>query len=100
MFLGAAAVGKTSLRHGLMNERLPRKAESTILAETHRVKYLWAMTGNPIDHNWLKMTEDDEVAEEVRMIENASLSRVIPYQITRLCKFKFQNCTKLGTHVG
>ena len=77
MFLGAAAVGKTSLRHGLMNERLPCKAESTILAETHRVKYSWAMTGNPIDHNWAKMTEDDEVAEEVRMIENARISTVM-----------------------
>ena len=73
MFLGAAAVGKTSLRRGFMNERLPRKAESTILAETHCVKYSWAMTGNPIDHNWAEMTEDDEVAEEVRMIENAHM---------------------------
>ena len=77
MFLGAAAVGKTSLRHGLMNKRLPRKAESTILAETHCVKYSWAMTGNPIDHNWAEMTEDDEVAEEVRMIENARTSTVM-----------------------
>ena len=76
MFLGAAAVGKTSLRHGLMNERLPRKAESTILAETHQVKYSWAMTGNPIDHNWAEMNEDDEVAEEVRMIENTHISTV------------------------
>ena len=74
MFLGAAAVGKTSLRHGLMNERLPRKAESTILAETHRVKYSWAKIGNHIDHNWAEMTEDHEVAEEVRMIEYASIS--------------------------
>ena len=77
MFLGAAAVGKTSLRHGLMNERLPRKAESTILAETHYVKYSWAMTGKPIDHNWAQMTEDDEIAEEVRMIENARISTVM-----------------------
>ena len=77
MFLGAAAVGKTSLRHGLMNKRLPRKAESTILAETHRVKCSWAMTGNPIDHNWAEMTENDEVAEEVRMIENMRISTVM-----------------------
>ena len=70
MFLGAAAVGKTSLRHGLMNKSLPCKSESTILAETHRVKYSWAMTGNPIDHNWAEMTEGDELAEEVRMLEN------------------------------
>ena len=73
MFLGAAAVGKTSLRYGLMNERLPRKAESTILAETHQVKYSWAMTGNPIDHNWAEMTEDDEIAEEVRLINNVRM---------------------------
>ena len=73
MFLGAAAVGKTSLRHGLMNKRLPRKAKSTILAETRPVRYSWANAGNLSDHQWVEMTEDDEIAEEVRMIENVSI---------------------------
>ena len=72
MFLGPAAVGKTSLRHGLMNQHLPRKANSTILAETRPVKYTWVMTGNPSDHQWAEVTEDDEVAEEVQVVMNVT----------------------------
>ena len=68
MFLGPAAVGKTSLRHGLMNKRLPRKADSTILAETRPVKYSWAKTGNSSHHQWAAVTEEDEIAEEVQLI--------------------------------
>ena len=68
MFLGPAAVGKTSLRHGLMNQCLPRKADSTILAQTHPVKYSWAKTGNSSHHQWAEVTEEDEIAEEVRLI--------------------------------
>ena len=75
MFLGAAAVGKTSLRHGLMNKHLPRKADSTILAETRPVKYTWAMTGNPADHQWTEVTEDHEIAEMVQMVNNLTPNR-------------------------
>ena len=69
MFLGPAAVGKTSLRHGLMNQRLPHKADSTILAQTRPVKYSWAKTGNSSSHHqWVAVTEEDEIAEEVQLI--------------------------------
>ena len=64
MFLGPAAVGKTSLRHGLMNQPLPDKANSTILAETRPVKYNWAMTGNVSGKQWVEISEEDELAEE------------------------------------
>ena len=69
MFLGPAAVGKTSLQHGLMNQHLPRKADSTILAQTRPVKYSWAKTGNSSSHHrWAAVTEEDEIAEEVQLI--------------------------------
>ena len=72
MFLGPAAVGKTSLRHGLMNQPLPDKANSTILAETRPVKYNWAMTGNVSGKQWVEISEEDELAEEVRIVMNYS----------------------------
>ena len=53
-----------------MNKHLPRKADSTILAETRPVKYTWAMTGNPADHQWTEVTEDHEIAEMVQMVNN------------------------------
>ena len=62
MFLGSAAVGKTSLRHGLMNQPLPEKADSTILAQTHPVKYSWAKTDNSSNYQWTTVTEEDEIA--------------------------------------
>ena len=70
MFLGPAAVGKTSLRHGLMNQPLPDKANSTILADTRPVKYNWAMTGNLPGKQWVEVSEEDELAEEVRIVMN------------------------------
>ena len=72
MFLGPAAVGKTSLRHGLMNQPLPDKANSTILAETRPVKYNWAMTGNLSGKQWVEVSEEDELAEEVRIVMNST----------------------------
>ena len=68
MFLGPAAVGKTSLRHGLMNQPLPDKADSTILAETRPVMYSWAKTGSSSHHQWAAVTEEDEIAEEAQLI--------------------------------
>ena len=55
-----------------MNQHLPRKANSTILAETRPVKYTLGMTGNPSDHQWAEVTEDDEVAEEVQVVMNVT----------------------------
>ena len=71
MFLGPAAVGKTSLRHGLMNQALPDKPNSTILADTRPVKYHWARAGiGPVNH-WANVSEEDEIAEEVWVIHSA-----------------------------
>ena len=84
MFLGAAAVGKTSLRHGLLNQRLPRKADSTILAETRPVKCTWAMTGHPSGHQWSEVTEDDEIAEEAQMVKNATPEFLLMDSSTRM----------------
>ena len=68
MFLGPAAVGKTSLRHGLMNEPLPDKANSTVLAHTRPVRYSWAKTGGSSSvHHWTEVSEEDEISEEVHL---------------------------------
>ena len=75
MFLGSAAVGKTSLRHGLMNLPLPDKANSTILAETRPVKYEWAMTGGLSGRQWAEVSEEDEIAEEIRIVSNLTLNQ-------------------------
>ena len=75
MFLGSAAVGKTSLRHGLMNQPLPDKANSTILAETRPVKYEWAMTGGLSGKQWAEVSEEDEIAEEIRIVRNLTLNQ-------------------------
>ena len=62
MFLGPAAVGKTSLRHGLMNEPLPDKANSTVLAHTRPVKYSWVKSGGHSCY-MTEVSEDDELSE-------------------------------------
>ena len=73
MFLGPAAVGKTSLRHGLMNQPLPDKPDSTILAQTRPVKYSWVkIAGNDSDHQFMaEVTEEDELDEEAQIIVDA-----------------------------
>ena len=53
-----------------MNQPLPDKANSTILADTRPVKYNWAMTGNLSGKQWVEVTEEDELAEEVRIVMN------------------------------
>ena len=67
MFLGPAAVGKTSLRHGLMNEPLPDKANSTILAHTRPVKYYWVKSGERSVCYWAEMSKDDEISENLQL---------------------------------
>ena len=59
-----------------MNQHLPRKANSTILAETRPVKYTWVKTGHPASgvHQWAEVTEGDEIAEEVQMVKNVFIS--------------------------
>ena len=67
MFLGPAAVGKTSLRHGLMNEPLPNKANSTVLAHTRSVKYYWVKIGRHSVCYWAEVSEEDEISENLQL---------------------------------
>ena len=67
MFLGPAAVGKTSLRHGLMNEPLPDKANSTVLAHTRPVKYSWVKSGGHPGRYMTQVSEDDEISENLQL---------------------------------
>ena len=64
MMVGPGGVGKSSLLRGLMNQSLPRDAESTILADTKTVKpQLWAKAGESADSYWAEVTEEDEIEE-------------------------------------
>ena len=67
MLLGPAAVGKTSLRHGLMNEPLPDKANSTVLAHTRPVKYYWVKSGKHSVCYWAEMSKEDEISENLQL---------------------------------
>ena len=63
-----------------MNQPLPEKADSTILAQTHPVKYSWAKTDNSSNYQWTTVTEEDEIAEEVQIIlaQERSINESLP----------------------
>ena len=64
MMVGPGGVGKSSFLRGLMNQRLPQLADSTILADTKTVKpQLWAKTGESADSYWAEVTKKDEIEE-------------------------------------
>ena len=70
-FLGPAAVGKTSLKLGLMNEPLPAVPESTNVADVHIVKpvnYQWARAGSSMSTFWEEVNEKDEVEEMAQLM--------------------------------
>ena len=73
MLLGLAAAGKTSLMHGLMNEPLPDKAESTILASTQSIRNYWVKTEQYRKSYWAQVTIEDEIREEGLVVLNAQL---------------------------
>ena len=69
--LGPAAVGKTSLKHGLMNKPLPAHPESTLVAGVHTLKpvsYQWARAGSPETDYWKEVSERDEVEEMAQLM--------------------------------
>ena len=74
MMIGAGGAGKTSLRHGLMKNPLPKLASSTILANSLNVKCQWAGASS---QRWGEIAEEDEINELVtllsRIIEKKSL---------------------------
>lgn len=65
MIVGPSAVGKTSLKHGLMNQHLPALPESTRLAETKQIKYEWARA---ISSYWETLTDEHEYEELARLL--------------------------------
>ena len=69
--IGPAAVGKTSLKHGLMNKPLPPLPESTIVAGVDTVKpvsYQWARAGSSGETYWKEVSERDEVEEMAQLM--------------------------------
>ena len=87
MFLGPAAVGKTSLKHGLMNKRLPSAPESTIVADVSTVKpvsYEWARAGNTGEDFWKQVTPEDEIMEIAQLMAAVYQSNKDPRAARRL----------------
>ena len=69
MMIGAGGVGKSSFLRGLMNQRLPQDAESTILADTKTVKpQFWAKAGESADY-WAEVTDQDEIQELAGLVQ-------------------------------
>ena len=67
--IGAGGVGKSSFLRGLMNQRLPQAAESTILADTKTVKPFWAKAGESADSYWVEVTDQDEIQELAGLVQ-------------------------------
>ena len=69
--IGPAAVGKTSLKHGLMNKPLPCVPESTLVASVDTVRpvsYQWARAGSSGATYWKEVSERDEVEELAQLM--------------------------------
>ena len=75
MLLGLAAAGKTSLMHGLMNEPLPDKAESTVLASTRSIRTYWVKTEQSHESYWAQVTIKDEIREEGLVVLKSTMMR-------------------------
>ena len=75
MLLGLAAAGKTSLMHGLMNQFLPDKPESTVLASTRSIRNYWVKTEQCHESNWTEVTIEDEIREEGLVVLKARMMR-------------------------
>ena len=64
MMVGPGGVGKSSFLRGLMNQRLPQDAESTILVDTKTVKpQFWVKAGESADSYWAEVSDQDEIEE-------------------------------------
>ena len=61
--------------HGLMNEPLPDKAESTILASTRSIKNYWVKTEQYHKSYWAQVTIEDEIMEESLVVQKARMMR-------------------------
>ena len=77
--VGPGGVGKSSFLRGLMNQRLPQDAESTILIDTKTVKpQLWAKAGESADSYWAEVTDEDEIEELAGLFQLVTLAKFRP----------------------
>ena len=72
VFLGPAAVGKTSLKHGLMGKPLPSIPESTIVAKVHHLRSVrleWAKVKDTAMRSyWEDVTSEHEIEEIAQLM--------------------------------
>ena len=88
--VGPGGVGKSSLLRGLMNQRLPRDAESTILADTMTVKpQFWAKAGESADSYWAEVTDQDDINELAGLFQLV-LAKLHPAKAVSLSEFNPQ----------
>ena len=73
MMIGAGGAGKTSLRHGLMKNPLPKMAFSTLLANSTRVKCQWAGASG---QRWAEIAEEDEIDELATLLSRIMESKL------------------------
>ena len=76
MFLGAAGVGKTSLKRALMKQPWEAGANSTIIADVRQVKYGWMGGGQ----QWIEMMHEDEIDELAKLlaaVDNSSDTKTL-----------------------
>ena len=76
MLIGLGAAGKTSLIHGLMNQQLPDKANSTILASTRSVKYYWIKTEEGRYSHWTELSNEDKMQEVAQAAKSSHVHRL------------------------
>ena len=88
--VGPGGVGKSSLLRGLMNQRLLRDAESTILADTKTVKpQFWAKAGESADSYWAEITDQDDINELAGLFQLV-LAKLHPAKAVSLSEFNPQ----------
>ena len=73
MLIGLGAAGKTSLIHGLMNQQLPDRANSTILASTRSVKYFWIKTEEGRYSHWTELSNQDKTQEVAQAAKSSNV---------------------------
>ena len=76
MMIGPGGVGKSSLLRGLMNQKLPPDAESTILADTKTLKpHFWAKSGQAEGSYWEEVTDEDDIQELAGLVSLVALTK-------------------------
>ena len=85
--VGPGGVGKSSLLRGLMNQRLPQDAESTILADTKTVKpQFWVKAGESADSYWDEVTDQGDI-DELTGLFQLVLAKLHPAKAASLSEF-------------